>query len=127
MALFPVGTGTQCLSACGEVCLAETEGVKKGEIILSIRLDKFLKLARLIKRRTMAQEMIEHGAVRLEGRECKSSSEVREGNIIEIAYINRVLKVKVLCADEAILKRPKTISWEQLDERQVKPDEKPFS
>lgn len=93
---------------------------------MSIRLDKFLKLARLIKRRTMAQEMIEHGAVRLEGRECKSSSEVREGNIIEIAYINRVLKVKVLCADEAILKRPKTISWEQLDERQVKPDEKPF-
>ncbi len=91
-----------------------------------MRLDKFLKLARLVKRRTAAQEMIELGAVRLNGRECKSSSEVNEGNIIEIAYINRVLKVKVLCADEAILKRPKAISWEQIDERAVKPDELPF-
>lgn len=91
-----------------------------------MRLDKFLKLARLVKRRTAAQEMIELGAVRLNGRECKSSSEVNESSIIEIAYINRVLKVKVLCADEAILKRPKAISWEQIDERAVKPDELPF-
>lgn len=91
-----------------------------------MRLDKFLKLARLIKRRTAAQEMIGLKAVRLNGRECKPSSEVREDDVIEIAYINRVLKVKVLCADEAMLRRPKTISWEQLEERQVKPDEKPF-
>ena len=91
-----------------------------------MRLDKFLKLARLVKRRTVAQEMIELGAVRLDGRECKPSAEVREGSIIDIAYINRVLTVKVLIADEAILKRPKVISWEQLAERPVKPDEKPF-
>ena len=37
------------------------------------------------------------------------------------------MKVKVLCADEAILRRSKTISWEQLEERPVKPDEKPFN
>lgn len=91
-----------------------------------MRLDKYLKLARLIKRRTIAQEMIDLKAVRLNGRECKPSSEVREGDEIEIAYVNRVLKVKVLCADEAILKRPKAVSWEQLDEKPVKPDEKPF-
>lgn len=91
-----------------------------------MRLDKFLKLARLVKRRTAAQEMINLGAVRINSRTCKPSSEVRENDTIEIAYINRVLKVKVLCADEAILRRPKTISWEQLDEKPVKPDEKPF-
>ena len=91
-----------------------------------MRLDKYLKLARLVKRRTVAQEMIDLKAVRINGRECKPSSEVREGDVIEIAYINRVLKVKVLCADEAILKRPKTISWEPLEERQVRPDERPF-
>lgn len=91
-----------------------------------MRLDKFLKLARLVKRRTVAQEMIELGAVRLNGRECKPSSEVRDENVIEIAYMNRVLKVKVLCSDEAMLRRPKTISWEQLEERPLKPDEKPF-
>ena len=91
-----------------------------------MRLDKYLKLARLVKRRTVAQEMIALKAVRINGRECKPSSEVREGDVIEIAYINRVLKVKVLCADEGILKRPKVISWEQLEERQVRPDERPF-
>ena len=91
-----------------------------------MRIDKFLKLARLIKRRTVAQEMTELGAVRLNGRECKPSSEVRENDTIEIAYINRVLTVKVLCADEAMLRRPKTVSWEQINERPVKPDEKPF-
>ena len=91
-----------------------------------MRLDKYLKLARLVKRRTVAQEMIELGAVRLNGRECKPSSEIRVDDSIEIAYINRVLKVKVLCADEAILKRPKVVSWEQIEERTVKPDEKPF-
>ena len=91
-----------------------------------MRLDKYLKLARLIKRRTIAQEMIDLKAVRLNGRECKPSSEVREGDELEIAYVNRVLKVKVLCADEAILKRPKAVSWEQLEEKPVKPDEKPF-
>ena len=91
-----------------------------------MRLDKYLKLARLVKRRTVAQEMIELGAVRLNGRECKPSSEIRVDDSIEIAYINRVLKVKVLCADESILKRPKVVSWEQIEERTVKPDEKPF-
>ena len=91
-----------------------------------MRLDKYLKLARLVKRRTVAQEMIDLKAVRINGRECKPSSEVREGDVIEIAYINRVLKVKVLCADEVILKRPKAVSWEQIEERQVRPDERPF-
>lgn len=91
-----------------------------------MRLDKFLKLARLVKRRTVAQEMIELGAVRLNSRICKPSSEVRENDTLDIAYINRVLTVKVLCADEAILKRPKAVSWEQLAERPVAPDEKPF-
>lgn len=91
-----------------------------------MRLDKYLKLARLVKRRTVAQEMIDLKAVRINGRECKPSSEVREGDVIEIAYINRVLKVKVLCADEGILKRPKAVSWEQIEERQVRPDERPF-
>lgn len=100
-----------------------------------MRLDKFLKLARLVKRRSVAQEMIELGAVRINSsstpdglpeRICKPAAEVKEGDIIEIAYINRVLKVKVLCADEAILKRPHVISWEQISERPVKPDENPW-
>ena len=91
-----------------------------------MRLDKFLKLARLVKRRSAAQEMIELGAVRIDGRTCKPAAEVREGSVVEVAYMNRVLKVRVLCADEALLKRPHTVSWEQIEERPVSPDEKPW-
>jgi len=93
-----------------------------------MRLDKYLKLARLVKRRSAAQEMIELGAVRIAGRTCKPSAEVKENDILEIAYMNRVLKVKVLCADEAVLKRPRaeSPSWEQISERPVKPDENPW-
>ena len=91
-----------------------------------MRIDKFLKLARLVKRRSAAQEMIELGAVRLDGRPCKSSAEVREGAVLEVAYMNRVLKVRVLCADEALLKRPGTVAWETLGERPVAPDRNPW-
>lgn len=91
-----------------------------------MRIDKFLKMARLVKRRTAAQEMIEVGAVRIDGRPCKSSGEVAEGKTVEIAYMARVLKVRVLCADEQLLKRPQTVSYEVLEERQVKTDERPW-
>ena len=91
-----------------------------------MRLDKFLKAARLVKRRTVAQEMIEIGAVRIDGRTCKPSSEVLEGRAVEIAYMARVLKVKVLCADEQLLKRPQTIAYEVLEERQVPANERPW-
>lgn len=91
-----------------------------------LRIDKFLKMARLVKRRTVAQEMIEIGAVRIDGRACKSSAEVSEGKIIEIAYMSRVIKVKVLCSDEQLLKRPQTIACEVLEERPVKIEENPW-
>jgi ribosomal 50S subunit-recycling heat shock protein len=91
-----------------------------------MRIDKFLKAARLVKRRTSAQEMIELGAVRLDGRPCKSSAEIAAGRAIEIAYMTRVLKVKVLCADEQLLKRPQTAAYEVLEERGVASDERPW-
>ena len=92
-----------------------------------MRLDKFLKLARLVKRRTVAQEMIDVGAVRINGRQCKPSAEVRQGDIVEIAYTSRVLSLDVLCAEEAALKRmsPEE-AWSVREERRVDPSEKPW-
>ena len=91
-----------------------------------MRLDKFLKMSRLVKRRSVAQEMVELGAVRLDGRPCKPSAEVAEGKVIEVAYMTRVVKVKVLCADEALLKRPQTVAFEVLEERSVDADRRPW-
>jgi ribosomal 50S subunit-recycling heat shock protein len=83
-------------------------------------------MARLVKRRTAAQEMIEIGAVRVDGRTCKPSADVTEGRVLEVAYMARVLKVRVLCADEQLLKRPQTTAYEVLEERQVPANERPW-
>jgi len=90
-----------------------------------MRLDLFLKLARLVKRRSVAQDMIRIGAVRINQRESKPSSSVRLGDEVEIAYPRRVLKVKVLEDDEKQLRR-KAEAYELLEERRVDPEQIPW-
>ncbi len=70
-----------------------------------MRLDLYLKLTRLVKRRTLAQEMVAAGAVRLGGRPVKPAAEVREGDRVEVAYPRRLLVVEVLLTDETALRR----------------------
>ncbi len=90
-----------------------------------MRIDKFLKLSRLVKRRTIAQEMAEVGAVRINQRVCKPSSEVKTGDIIEIAYPRRILTVKVDNADEAQLKR-KAEAYTAVSEKEADGASKPW-
>ncbi len=92
-----------------------------------IRLDKFLKLSQLVKRRTVAQEMIEVGAVHVNGRKVKSSSDVKKGDLIEVAFPRRVVSAAVLIDDEALLRRRGTIACELRTERRVEPEEDPWS
>ena len=61
-----------------------------------MRLDKFLKVSRLIKRRTVANEACDAGRVMVNGRPAKASLSVKEGDIIEIAFGQRTVKVRVL-------------------------------
>ncbi|WP_024822608.1 S4 domain-containing protein [Aminobacterium mobile] len=91
-----------------------------------MRLDKFLKDARLVKRRVVAQEMIEVGAVRLNGRQCRSSALVRVDDVVEVAYPTRILTVKVLVDDEKVIRRKGIVSYELLKERRVSGEEKPW-
>ena len=91
-----------------------------------IRLDKYLKLSQLVKRRTIAQEMIEVGAVRVNGRKVKSSSDVKTGDVIEVAFPRRVITAAVLVDDEALLRRRGTVACELKGERRVEPEEDPW-
>lgn len=91
-----------------------------------MRLDKFLKDSRLVKRRVVAQEMIEVGAVRLNGRQCRSSALVRVDDVVEVAYPTRILTVKVLVDDEKVIRRKGIVSYELLKERRVSGEEKPW-
>lgn len=66
----------------------------------NMRLDKYLKVSRIIKRRTVANEACDNSYVTVNGRPAKASYEVKIGDIIEIQYGNRTTKFKVLAIDE---------------------------
>ena len=61
-----------------------------------MRLDKFLKVSRLIKRRTVANAVSEMGRILVNGNSAKPAKQLKVGDIIEIEYSNRVEKVEVL-------------------------------
>lgn len=69
-----------------------------------MRLDKFLKTARLIKRRTVANEACDNGRVLLNGKVARASAAVKEGDIIEISFGDKTLKVQVQEVREAVKK-----------------------
>ena len=69
-----------------------------------MRLDKFLKVSRLIKRRTVANEACDAGRVSLNGRPARASAEVKPDDIIEIEFGNRTLKARVKEVRETIHK-----------------------
>jgi ribosomal 50S subunit-recycling heat shock protein len=69
-----------------------------------MRLDKYLKVSRIIKRRTIAKEACEGGRVSINGRIAKPGTEVKEGDVIEIQYANKTLKAKIINIAEHVKK-----------------------
>ena len=61
-----------------------------------MRLDKWLKVSRLIKRRTVANEACDGDKIMVNGRLAKASYNVKEGDVLELYFGQRVLKVEVL-------------------------------
>jgi len=61
-----------------------------------VRLDKFLKVSRIIKRRTIANEACDAGRVVINGKPAKASATVKVGDIIEIGFGSKAVKVEVL-------------------------------
>ena len=69
-----------------------------------MRLDKYLKVSRLIKRRTVANEACDAGRVFLNGKAARASADVKAGDIIEIQFGSRNVKVEVLDVRETVKK-----------------------
>ena len=69
-----------------------------------MRLDKYLKVSRIIKRRTVAKEVCEGGRVSINGKVVKPSVVVKEGDIIEIQFANRSLKARITNIAEHVKK-----------------------
>ena len=79
-----------------------------------MRLDKYLKVSRLIKRRTVANEAYDGGRVSLNGKTAKAGSEVKPGDIIEVAFGQRSLKVEVLSVSDNAAKADAPAMYREL-------------
>ena len=69
-----------------------------------MRLDKYLKVSRLIKRRTVANDACDNARVTVNGRRAKASYDVKVGDVLAIAFGQRTLTVEVLAVAEAVRK-----------------------
>ena len=69
-----------------------------------MRLDKFLKVSRIIKRRTVANEACDQGRVSINGKVAKASVDVKTGDIIEIRFGEKIFKAEILNVVEHVLK-----------------------
>lgn len=69
-----------------------------------MRLDKYLKVSRIIKRRTVANEACDAGRVTINDKVAKAGTEVKVGDVIEIGFGNRTVKVKVTSIQETVRK-----------------------
>ena len=69
-----------------------------------MRLDKYLKISRLIKRRTVANEVCDAGRVLVNGKTAKASVNVKAGDVIEIQFGTKSVKVEVLDVQETVKK-----------------------
>ena len=77
-------------------------GLRKG--VRQLRIDKYLKVSRIIKRRTVATDACNAGRVEINGKIAKSSSEVKNGDIIQIRFGDKFTKVEVLDVKEVVRK-----------------------
>ena len=77
-----------------------------------MRLDKYLKVSRLIKRRTVANEACDAGKVVVNGKQARASYDVTEGDVIEITLGARVVKVKVTQVKEVVRKEDASTMYE---------------
>ena len=69
-----------------------------------MRLDKYLKVSRIIKRRTVANEACDAGRVAVNGKQAKASVEVKPGDTIEIKFGDKTTKLEVLVVKETVRK-----------------------
>lgn len=79
-----------------------------------MRLDKYLKVSRIIKRRTVAKEACDSGRVSINGKVAKAGTEIMEGDIIDITFANKSLKAKIVNISEHIRKDDASSMYEIL-------------
>ena len=80
-----------------------------------MRLDKYLKVSRIIKRRTVANEACDAAHVTANGRPAKASYDVKVGDVLEITFGARTLRIRVLEVKETVVKDAAASLYEVLE------------
>ena len=80
-----------------------------------MRLDKYLKVSRLIKRRTVANDACDAAHISVNGRVAKASYDVKEGDVLEISFGQRQLKVRVLTVKDSVAKADAASMYEIIE------------
>ncbi len=81
-----------------------------------MRLDKYLKVSRIIKRRTVANEAADLGRIQINGKVAKAASDVKEGDVLAILMGGKRMRVRVLSVQEHALKADASGMYEVLPE-----------
>ena len=84
-----------------------------------MRIDKYLKVARILKRRTISKELAAHQRIEINGRIVKPSHEVRSGDEVAVTFGNRQLKIRVLSTEEVKKKKDAADLYEVISESTV--------
>lgn len=84
-----------------------------------MRLDKYLKVSRIIKRRTLAKEVADNGRILVNNRIAKSSTKLSESDIIEIQFGNKIVIIKVLELRDSTKKEDSQNMFEIIEEKRV--------
>ena len=80
-----------------------------------MRLDKYLKVARIIKRRTVANDACDTEPVEVNGRRAKASYDVKEGDVIAVTFGERTLKLRVLAVKDSVAKADAASMYEIIE------------
>ena len=80
-----------------------------------MRLDKYLKVSRIIKRRTVANEACDSQHICVNGRLAKASYDVKEGDVIEVTFGQKKLKLRVLTVKETVAKSDASSMYEIIE------------
>ena len=84
-----------------------------------MRLDKYLKVSRIIKRRTLSNEMAECERVYVNDKVCKPSYQVQIGDVIKVVFGRREIVIKVVQLKEHVLKDDSHLMYELLEDRKI--------
>ena len=84
-----------------------------------IRVDKYLKTARILKRREAAKELALQGRIQINGRIAKPSTEVEVGDVLRLEFGYRILEIKILDIQKQVSKQNASLLFEILKEEKI--------